>query len=281
MESGPAEIAHVSDTALMTAACRAMETARPDGLTSDPFAARLAGERGMAIARQIPDFDRMCFGMGVRTRFLDGLVVETIAEQDIGTVLNLGAGLDTRPWRLQLPAALRWIEVDLAPMLAYKTNLMADAQPHCLLECIAADVTDPDMRDAVFAAAGDAPVLLITEGLLMYLPAEAVDSLAAQPGSARHWLMDITSPGMAAHGRLHTYQPIENVRAATHLNGLQTIEALHRHHWRSARHRNYGKDAWPFAAERINQLLRQRDDSTPIPPAMPPDDPSGIHLFVR
>ncbi|MBZ5621004.1 MAG: class I SAM-dependent methyltransferase [Acidobacteriia bacterium] len=48
------QIVHVSDTALMVAACRAMETVRPDGLVRDPFAGRLAGARGMAIARALP-----------------------------------------------------------------------------------------------------------------------------------------------------------------------------------------------------------------------------------
>jgi hypothetical protein len=86
---------------------------------------------------------------------------------------------------------------------------------------------------------------------------------------------------MAARGRLQNYQPIENVRAVNHLDGVQTMEVMRACGWRSALHRNYGKDAWVFAAERINQLLRQRDDSTPIPAAMPADDPSGVHLFVR
>ena len=58
------EIHNVSDTALMVAACRAMETERPDGLVRDPFAARLAGERGMAIARALPMLPMMCFGIG-------------------------------------------------------------------------------------------------------------------------------------------------------------------------------------------------------------------------
>ena len=58
------EIAHVSDTALMTAACRAMETERPDGLIRDPFAAQLAGARGMAIARGLDRLEMMCFGIG-------------------------------------------------------------------------------------------------------------------------------------------------------------------------------------------------------------------------
>jgi O-methyltransferase involved in polyketide biosynthesis len=44
MQPGTHEVAHVSDTALMTAARRAMETARPGGLIRGPFAAQLAGE---------------------------------------------------------------------------------------------------------------------------------------------------------------------------------------------------------------------------------------------
>ena len=102
MQQEAHEIAHVSDTALMTAACRAMETERPDGLIRDPFAAQLAGSRGMGIARGLDRIDLMCFGIGVRSRFLDRLVPETIASHGIATVLSIGSGLDTRPWRLEL-----------------------------------------------------------------------------------------------------------------------------------------------------------------------------------
>src|SRR5580704_7237855 len=63
------EIAHVSDTALLVAACRAMETAHPIGIVRDPFAERLAGARGMAIARAFPFVETMRFGVGVRCRF--------------------------------------------------------------------------------------------------------------------------------------------------------------------------------------------------------------------
>ena len=100
------EIAHVSDTALMTAACRALETDRADGLIRDPFAARLAGDRGMAIVRALDRLEIMCFGIAIRSRFLDQLVLDTVSGQGIATVLSVGSGLDTRPWRLELPAAL-------------------------------------------------------------------------------------------------------------------------------------------------------------------------------
>jgi O-methyltransferase involved in polyketide biosynthesis len=48
------EISHVGDTAVMVAACRALESDTPDGLVHDPFAARLAGERGLAMLRVLP-----------------------------------------------------------------------------------------------------------------------------------------------------------------------------------------------------------------------------------
>jgi O-methyltransferase involved in polyketide biosynthesis len=64
---GPDQIQHVSDTALMVAACRAIETARADGLVRDPFAERLAGARGDAILRGISGWQLMCFGIGVRS----------------------------------------------------------------------------------------------------------------------------------------------------------------------------------------------------------------------
>src|SRR5690349_6566052 len=117
MSSTHSEINHVSDTALMTAACRALETESEDGFVHDPFAARLAGERGFAILSALPYPEMMRFGLGIRSRFLDELLLETLASGRVATVLSVGCGLDTRPWRLALPSQLRWIEVDFADVL--------------------------------------------------------------------------------------------------------------------------------------------------------------------
>src|SRR5271165_1337995 len=92
------EITHVSDTALMAAACRALESESQDGFVHDPFAARLAGERGMAMLHGLPQPEMMRFGIGIRSRFLDELLLEALALKPIATVLSVGSGLDTRPW---------------------------------------------------------------------------------------------------------------------------------------------------------------------------------------
>jgi methyltransferase (TIGR00027 family) len=180
MSPSDAEITHVSDTALMVAACRALESECQDGLVHEPFAARLAGERGMAMLRGLPQPEMMRFGIGVRSRFIDELLLEALASKPIATVLSVGCGLDTRPWRLELPPDLRWIEVDFADMLDYKDALMSAEKPRCRRERITTDLNDVAQRRALYAAVGAAPGLMITEGLLMYLPAATVKALAAE-----------------------------------------------------------------------------------------------------
>jgi methyltransferase (TIGR00027 family) len=276
------EIRHVSDTALLVAACRAVETARADGLVRDSFAEELAGERGMAIARSTPRFDIMCFGIGIRSRFLDELVMHAITRRGAGTVLCLGAGLDTRPWRLDLPESLRWIEVDFPDMLDYKTAAMAGHAPKCRLERMPADLNEPSERSAVFAAVGGVPAMMITEGLLMYLPADTVEGLAcevAQTPAIQSWLLDVTSADFARSVQ-QDYANVEKVRAESHLDGGQIQGVLERHGWRAVERRSYTLDARAAAPERVTELIRTYAAGGQVTPP-PPNDLSGVYLYGR
>jgi methyltransferase (TIGR00027 family) len=192
-------IENVSDTARWVAVYRAMETARPDAIFRDPYAERLAGEKGREIVDGMKRGRAMAWAMIVRTAVMDELIMERVKQHGVDTVLNLAAGLDTRAWRLQLPSSLRWIDVDLPAMTEYKASMMRDVVPVCRYEAIAADMTDAAVRDALFSQIGNAAsrMLVITEGLLIYLSPEEVQSLArAVHGmrSARWWISDIASP---------------------------------------------------------------------------------------
>ena len=158
-------IEHVSDTALLVAASRAQESQRADGLIRDPFAARLAGERGMALLQNAKTPTWIELGMGLRTHLLDELLADAFA-MGVDAVLSLGAGLDARAWRLALPATLRWIEVDFPAMLDYKFGAMEGTKPRCRLERRSADLNDAAERRKVIedAAAGAQKPLLMTEG---------------------------------------------------------------------------------------------------------------------
>src|SRR5439155_13261918 len=119
----------------------------------------------------------------------------------IDTVVNLAAGLDARPYRMPLPASLKWIEVDLPAILDYKDSLLRRETPACALERVRLDLADRDARRELFERLGRGArrALVITEGLLIYLPADEVAALArdlATPPAFRGWVLDIVSPGL-------------------------------------------------------------------------------------
>jgi methyltransferase (TIGR00027 family) len=191
-------VSHVSDTARWVAVYRAWESARPDALFRDPYAARLAGERGRAIAQLMPRQARNGWPLIVRTRLIDDLIGLCLRE-GCRRVINLAAGLDTRLYRLALPADLEWIEVDLPSMVAEKEQVMAAEQPACRLRRVAADLTDAQARAALLDEFGDASTdcLVIAEGLLLYLDDRVVGELAAQLAAhrgIRWWIFDLASP---------------------------------------------------------------------------------------
>jgi methyltransferase (TIGR00027 family) len=276
------KITHVSDTALMIAACRAHENGLEDAFVRDPFAARLAGERGVAILDAMPHVNVLRIGMAIRTRFVDELLLEALAAHPITTVLSVGCGLDTHPWRLDLSPDLRWIEIDFADILDYKDQHLSGERPRCRRERLTVDLNDAAQRRAMYEAAGSASALMITEGLLLYLPAATVDALADEArthSGVAHWISDITTTAFSKvlGGGRDTMRPIRHVQASDALNGEQILEVLQRHGWGTSSMRSYINDVG-FVKERV---LRATGGVEPLRPSFPPGDPTGVHLFGR
>jgi methyltransferase (TIGR00027 family) len=192
-------IENVSDTALWVAVYRAMETERPDAIFRDPFARRLAGERGEEIVRVIPRARSAAWAMIVRTAVYDEIILDAVRREKVDLVLNLAAGLDARPWRLDLPPELRWVDVDLPGILQHKSSAMRGERTKCRYEAIHMDLTDVAARRALFQRLGAefARAIVVTEGLLIYLTPDQVGELARDlsvPQSFRWWLIDLSSP---------------------------------------------------------------------------------------
>ena len=189
----------IADTARWVAFYRAMETERPDAIFKDPYARTLAGPRGEDIARHAAGGRSTAIPMIVRTAVMDELISSCVQRDGVDLVINLAAGLDARPYRMDLPASLQWVEVDYPATIAYKTPILAAGTPRCRLERIGADLADVDARRRLFASLADrgTRALIVTEGLMTYLTPEQAGSfatdLAVQP-SFRYWLMDIVAP---------------------------------------------------------------------------------------
>ncbi|MCL2451109.1 MAG: SAM-dependent methyltransferase [Polyangiaceae bacterium] len=206
--NAPLVVEGVSDTARWTAYCRALESERPDALFCDPFARSLAGERGRTIAEEMPAAAGMRPGasgfapvLAVRTAVFDDLILESIEATRAGAVLNLGAGLDARPYRLPLPPSLVWIEADEPAILEAKAVVLAGERPACKVERVAVDLADDVARRSAFdrVAAAHERVVVVSEGLLIYLD-EAVVATLARDLRARapmqRWVLETMSPEM-------------------------------------------------------------------------------------
>lgn len=192
-------VRNISDTARWVAYFRARETQRPDALFRDPYAERLAGERGFQIAHTLPEGNKHEWAWVARTYLFDKFLFAEI-QKGADLVLNLAAGLDARPYRMDLPATLRWVEVDLPEIISYKQEMLADEKPRCQLDRISLDLSDVPARRKLFADLNRRAkkIVVLTEGLLIYFTSEEVGSFARDlaAGDRFHsWIIDLASPG--------------------------------------------------------------------------------------
>ena len=157
-------------SATWIAAVRARESERPDRLFNDPYARALAGDAGFAMmARSEAARDgRPNPFIPVRVRWFDDLTLAAIPPAS--QVVLLGAGLDTRPFRLDVPPDVEWFEVDRRRVLAAKDELLAGETPRCRRHTVGADLRE-DWVTPLLGAGYDrnATTLWLAEGLFFYL----------------------------------------------------------------------------------------------------------------
>jgi methyltransferase (TIGR00027 family) len=190
-------IRNVSDTALWVAYFRAMETQRVDALFRDPYAERLAGERGAQIAKAMAEDNKAEWSWVTRTYLFDTFLSRAL-QDGADLVLNLGAGLDSRPYRMELNATLQWVEVDFAEILSYKEGILANDRPRCRLARVALDLFDVQGRRALFSALHEQhkKIVVVSEGLLLYFAPADVAALASDLALGKHfqsWIVDLAS----------------------------------------------------------------------------------------
>ena len=199
--AGPATPS-LPDTAHWVAMIRAIESERADPLFRDPFARRLAGAQGRRMLEESAFFAKAEWTFIARTLLFDDIIQREIS-LGADAVVSLAAGLDARAWRMTIPSAVRWFELDFPEMIAHKQSLMAGEQPACTLECIGLDLTDAPARlDALTRiSARCRRAIVIAEGFMAYLEDEQADAIVrdlAGVAPFRRLAVDLGSPGLLA-----------------------------------------------------------------------------------
>lgn len=222
----------VSVTARLTAAERARESRREDRLFTDPWAELLAGPAGdellaefeNALSARIPTIP-------VRTRFFDDALLDAGAE-GIRQVVLVAAGMDSRAFRLALPAGTTVYELDRPDLLALKDDLLGEASAGNRARVpVGADLAR-DWTDALLAAGfhPDRPVCWLAEGLSQYLDEDALLGLLdrittlSAPGSRA--MMDFVGTSLLENPAMAPMLQLFHDRAMTWKYGNETPEEL-------------------------------------------------------
>lgn len=217
MKESLGTVRDISDTARWVAYFRAREAERSDALFRDPYAERLAGGRGFDIARTLPAGNQHEWAWVARTYLFDKLLLREI-QQGAELVVSLAAGLDARPYRMDLPGNLQWVEVDLPETVSYKKGMLSGEKPNCNLEQIGLDLSDVQARRRLFSDLNcrGKKTVVMTEGLLIYLTEQEVRSLADDLAAAtffESWIIDLASPGQLRVMQASTGKALSEVGA--------------------------------------------------------------------
>jgi len=276
-------VRNISDTARWAAVFRAKETERPDALFRDPYAARLAGSLGVEIANTLPEGNSHAWAWVARTFLFDQFIVrEILAGADM--VVNLAAGLDARPYRMQLTPELQWVEIDLPEILEYKAAILRDEKPRCRLERIAVDLADVAARQTVLQRVTERArkILVLTEGLIIYLETEQVISLAqdlAAHVQFQGWVTDMHSPGLLRMMQRTTGKHLSQVGAPFKFGPAEGPPFFERYGWRVEEVRGLLKTAarhkrLPWGLQLFSYLPESKGAQASRPW-------SGVCLFAR
>lgn len=167
----------VSRTALWTAAGRAWESQRTDRLFDDPLASVLAGPEGQAMLSADPIEAQNTTYLAIRTRFFDEWLMDVV-QQGVSQIVLLGAGMDTRAFRLvDLKDVILW-EVDQLPLLNLKDSRLneMEARPLCDRRTVAVDIGQHRWLNRLTESGLrlEAPVVWVAEGFFTYLEESTV-----------------------------------------------------------------------------------------------------------
>ncbi|MDN3359687.1 SAM-dependent methyltransferase [Actinomadura sp. DC4] len=181
-------------TALLTAYSRAQESREAGRLFEDPLAAAFVAAVHGAEAGGRPDLPRLGpakddgssvfwngfrFFLTHRTPFYDRRTLAAVRD-GCAQVVFLGAGLDSRAFRLGMLEDITAFEVDQAPVHAFKQEVLDrhGAVPTCVRVPVVADITKGLSQPLLSAGFDPAvPTAWVAEGLLMYFSRDEADGL--------------------------------------------------------------------------------------------------------
>ena len=164
----------ISKTAFYCCGVRMQDAEREKPVCGDTYAKVFMNEQGLQILETFRDEVRPNMSNVARHRLIDDLLREELLANPNLTVVIIGAGFDTRAFRLK---GGTWIELDEPQVITYKEERLPAANSHNELQRISIDFATDSLEQKLAAFSGRSPVTVVIEGVLMYLEEETIDTL--------------------------------------------------------------------------------------------------------
>lgn len=242
----------VSETLLITLCAKAYESKREDAIIKD-----LKSEE--IIEKIDYDFSKLKkkqanqIGTAIRTKIIDDIVKDIIktsknGDSNIFTIINLGAGLDTRAIRF-IDDNVYWFDIDFDNVIKLRKTFFSELENNKNYKTISSSILDFNWIKYIKNIENMGTVIIIAEGVLMYLEEKDVKELIenlAKNFSNSHFIFDIIPTFFARHTKLHSSVKETNAIFKWGLDKPYDIEKLNERikFVNSYNYGNYFKKRW-------------------------------------
>lgn len=147
---------------------------RTKPVCGDTYAKLFMNEDGLRILETFKDETSPNASNVARHRIIDDLLRrELLSNSDLSVVI-IGAGFDSRAYRLN---GGTWIELDEPQVITYKNERLPVSQSENELHRIAIDFSTDSLEEKLSWFARRTPVVIVIEGVFMYLEEETIKQL--------------------------------------------------------------------------------------------------------
>lgn len=162
----------ISKTAFYCCGVRMQDAEREQPVCGDTYARLFMNEEGLQILRVFKDELRPNMSNVARHRLIDDLLRQELIANPNLTVVIIGAGFDTRAFRLN---GGTWLELDEPQVIAYKNERLPVSTCENELQRISIDFATDSLEQKLASFSGRTPVAIVIEGVFMYLEEAAIE----------------------------------------------------------------------------------------------------------
>jgi O-methyltransferase involved in polyketide biosynthesis len=198
----------IEETLFLTLCGRALDNHLAHPILGDTMAEEIVGRLGYDCGRFHLSASPI-INIAHRAKKLDEVAQRFFARHPDAVGLDLGAGLDTRVFRIDPPTGVDWYDVDYPRVIAARQQLVPQ-RPNA--HGVGADLTGPDWLEAV---PGDRPAVIVADGLMAFLTQDDMIALLNR-------LTDHFPSGEVAFNGYTRFA----IWAARHYHGTQSVAGL-------------------------------------------------------